>query len=196
VTTATTPSPTPAPGEERSIALALVNTELSPGGDPLDLLAKPSDLMRWLGAREIRRRPRATVTEPDLARVHNLRAAIRTVFAARVRRGRPSRPAIDQINRAAAAAPATSHLSWTTDGPKTTTARPAGRTWLDPILAEIAEDAVQTMLGDRGERLRICEAHGCNRMFIQDHRRRQWCSRTCGDRVRFARYYRRTHVDT
>jgi predicted RNA-binding Zn ribbon-like protein len=194
VTTAASPSPTPAPGEERSIALALVNTELSPGGDPLDLLAQPSDLVRWLGARQVRRRSRAAATDADLARVYDLRAAIRTVFAARVGRARPSRPAVDQINHAAAAAPAASRLSWTADGPKVSIARPERKSWLDPILAEIAEDAVQTLLGDRGERLRICEAHGCNRMFIQDHRRRRWCSRACGDRVRFARHYRRTHV--
>jgi predicted RNA-binding Zn ribbon-like protein len=86
--------------------------------------------------------------------VHNLRTAIRTVFAAHVRRGRPSRPAIDQINHTAAAAPAASNLSWTTGGPETTT-RPEARSWLDPILAEIAEDAMQTLLGDRVERLRI-----------------------------------------
>ena len=64
---------------------------------------------------------------------------------------------------------------------------------LDIALAAIAQDAIATLIGETGPGLRACEAHGCIRLFIQEHARRRWCSTTCGDRVRVARHYRKVH---
>jgi predicted RNA-binding Zn ribbon-like protein len=39
--------------------------------------------------------------------------------------------------------------------------------------------------------LRACYAPGCVLYFVQQHARREWCSRECGNRVRAARHYAR-----
>jgi predicted RNA-binding Zn ribbon-like protein len=186
------PSPSPAPGEGRSIALALVNTELSPRGQTIDLLADGRTLARWLRDRGLPAPPATVIGDVQLARVHALRAAIRTMLTARAGGGRAPRKAVAEVNRAAALAPRTPRLTWGPGGPRQATAWPVGAAPLEIALAWIAGDAIETVQGATGERLRACEAHGCDRLFILDHGRRRWCSRTCGDRVRSARHYRRT----
>ena len=180
----------PAPGEDRSIALALVNTELSPRGRPLDLLADVPALVSWLRARGL---PATQASVDDLAAVRALRTAIRAVFAARVAGERPLHGPLAELNHAAERAPGWPRLVWGTGGPRRQTTRSSDSRALEVALASLAENAIETLLGASGERLRACEAHGCTRLFIQDHGRRRWCSRACGDRVRFARHYRRTH---
>ena len=185
-------SPVPAPGEERSVALALINTEIEPRGQRLDLVPDARALAGWLRAHDVKVGGGA-IGEEELDRMRELRGAIRTAFLARAAGTRPAAGAIRQINSAAALVPATPRVQWR-DGRLIQTkvwtgaARPADR-----ALAAIAADAIGTLLGDSGKRLRLCEAHGCNRMFIAVHRRRRWCSRSCGDRVRVARHYRRVN---
>jgi predicted RNA-binding Zn ribbon-like protein len=179
-----------APGEDRSIALALVNTELEPRGRPLDLIADRPALGRWLRTRGL---PAGAAAESDLAAVRALRSAIRAAFAARAAGTTAPRAAVAEINRAAALAPGWPRLVWGQTGPRVEDARTPGTPPFDVALARLAADAIDTLRGATGDRLRACEAHGCTRLFIQDHGRRRWCSRTCGDRVRFARHYRRTH---
>ena len=187
-------SPPPAPGEHASTALALVNTEIEPRGQPVDLLSDGRTLADWLRARGLRVGRSASVADQDLYRVRELRTAIRAVFTARATGRRPSRAAVATINAVAALVASTPRLAWADDGPgrETVWVRGAARA-MDVALAEIAANAITTLLGDSGSRLRLCEAHGCNRMFIQDHRRRRWCSRACGDRVRVARHHRKTN---
>jgi predicted RNA-binding Zn ribbon-like protein len=185
-------SPPPAPGEHASTALALVNTEIEPRGRPVDLLPDGRALADWLRARGLRAGRSASIADQDLGRVRELRTAIRAAFIARATGRRPSRTAIASINTAAALVPSTPRLAWTDDGPGHETVWAQGARAADVVLAEIAANAIAILLGDSGSRLRLCEAHGCNRMFIQDHRRRRWCSRTCGDRVRVA-HYRKTN---
>jgi predicted RNA-binding Zn ribbon-like protein len=184
-------SPPPAPGEVTSSALALVNTEIEPRGRPVDLLPDGRALADWLRARGLTAGRSALIADEDLGRVRELRTAIRAAFTARVAGRRPPRTAIAAINSAAALVASTPRLRWSDDGPGLQTVRDQGSRPGDIALAEIAADAIDALLGDRGGRLRLCEAHGCNRMFIQDHRRRRWCSRACGDRVRVARHYRK-----
>jgi predicted RNA-binding Zn ribbon-like protein len=189
-------SPPPAPGEDASTALALVNTEIEPRGRPVDLLPDGRTLADWLRVRGLRAGCSPSIADHDLDRIRRLRAAIRAAFTARAKGRRPSRTAITTINAAAALAPPTLRLGWNDDGPEQHTVWAQGAHAADSALAKLAVDAIDTLLGDRGSRLRLCEAHGCNRMFIQDHRRRRWCSRTCGDRVRVARHYRKTTADS
>jgi predicted RNA-binding Zn ribbon-like protein len=185
-------SPPPAPGEDTSSALALVNTEIEPRGRPVDLLPDGRTLADWLGARGLKTGRSAVIADQDLGRVRELRTAIRTAFTARAAGRRPPRTAIAVINNAAALVASTPRLRWSDDRPELDTVWDQGARPANVALAEIAANAIDTILGDRGDRLRLCEAHGCNRMFIQDHRRRRWCSRACGDRVRVARHYRKT----
>jgi predicted RNA-binding Zn ribbon-like protein len=187
-------SPSSAPGEDRSVALALANTELSPRGHTLELLPDGPALARWLRAHHLPAPPAAAIGEPDLDRVRALRTAIRDVFAARAGRVRAPHTAVSAVNRAAALTPRVPRLVWGAAGPRDEPSWPGAPDPLEIALATIAADAIATVLGTTGERLRACEAHGCNRLFIQDHGRRRWCSRTCGDRVRFARHYQRTHA--
>lgn len=184
-------SPLPAPGEEASMALALVNTEVAPRGKRLDLLPDGRTLGIWLRARGLTGRGVAAISEDDLERMRQLRAAIRTAFTARAAGRRPPPSAIASINDAGARVPSMPRLRWTDCGPAQDTVWAPSARVIDAAFAEIAANAISTLLGDRGDRLRLCEAHGCNRMFIVDHRRRRWCSRTCGDRVRVARHYHR-----
>ena len=186
-------SSSPAPGEDRSVALALANTELSPRGRTLELLPDAAALARWLRGHQLPAPPAAAIAEPELDRLRGLRTAIRAVFAARAAGGRAPRTAVADVNRAAALAPRVPRLVWGPAGARGETTWPASAAPLEIALATIAADAIATVLGTTGRRLRACEAHGCGRLFIQDHGRRRWCSRTCGDRVRFARHYRRTH---
>jgi predicted RNA-binding Zn ribbon-like protein len=183
--------PPPAPGEDGSIALALVNTEIEPRGRPLDLLPDDRALARWMAARGLARNRRILISEPDLDRMRRLRAAIRAAFTAKAAGQRPSRAVLRSINDASALVPCSARVRWDDRGPRRETRWPDGLESMDVALAKIATDAIETLSGDSGERLRRCEAHGCNRLFIADHRRRRWCSRACGDRVRVARHYRK-----
>jgi predicted RNA-binding Zn ribbon-like protein len=185
--------PAPAPGEEQSISLALVNTELTSRGAAVDLLADGRALVRWLRARTLPAPAASAITDDDLARMRELRQAVRAVLVARVERTRPPRSALGALNDAVALAPAVPRLSWGAEGPRREVTWPLDAAPLDVASAAIATDAVTSVFGRTGERMRACRAHGCRRLFIQDHGRRQWCCSACGDRVRFARHYRRMH---
>jgi predicted RNA-binding Zn ribbon-like protein len=187
------PTPPPAPGEDRSVALALVNTEILRRGERVDLLVDGPAVARWLRRHGLPSDRSAAIGPPELGRVRHLRAAIRQAFTARALGQRPAPRALRAINSAAALVPRRSRLSWNGDGPAGRTVWPAGAAKLDIALAAIGQDAIATLLGDTGSRLRACEAHGCTRLFIQEHARRRWCSKTCGDRVRVARHYRKVH---
>jgi predicted RNA-binding Zn ribbon-like protein len=184
-------SPPPAPGEEVSVALALVNTLIEPRGRQVDLLPDERSFARWLRAREFTDMPSALLVAEDLERMRELRDAIRLAFLGRAAGCRPPRAAMTTINNAAAMVPSTPRLRWGDAGPEEETVWPQRARAADVAFARIAASAISTLLEDSGERLRLCEAHGCNRMFIADHRRRRWCSRACGDRVRVARHYRK-----
>jgi predicted RNA-binding Zn ribbon-like protein len=183
-------APPPAPGEERSRALALVNTVLEPRGRPLELLPDERALGAWLQTHGITP-PRQTRLGADgLERVQQLRAAIRAVFTARARRQAPAAEALDTINAAARLAAPVAQLRWTASGPERTSTAPGDAAPRDMVLAQLAADAIDTVTGETADQL-----PGCNRLFLADNHRRRWCSRACGDRARVARHYRKHHPD-
>jgi predicted RNA-binding Zn ribbon-like protein len=185
-------SPSAAPGEELSVGLALVNTELVHRSEPVDLLDGVEAVPVWLGARGLGWPEGSEISRADGERLRRLRSAIRAAFVARID-GRPLDPAsLDVLNAACAAGPRTPQLTWEDDGPELGWAKPRAGTGLDVALATIAADAIDIVSSPLGGLLRACEAHGCVRLFLQDHGRRRWCSRTCGDRVRVARHYEKT----
>lgn len=187
--------PSPAPGEERSSALALVNTALEPRGRPLELLPDERTLRAWLQTHGITLPGPTRLGANGLERTQQLRAAIRVVFTARARHQAPSAEALDTINAAARLAAPVSQLRWTASGPERTSVAPGDAAPGDAVLAQLAADAIDTVTGETADQLRRCEAPGCNRLFLADHHRRRWCSRACGDRARVARHYRKHHPD-
>ncbi|MGK3205891.1 CGNR zinc finger domain-containing protein [Amycolatopsis sp. MEPSY49] len=166
---------TAAPGEERSPALALVNTRrLSAGGEVDDL----ADATGRLGLP-------ATLGADELRRVTELRAAVRELLAALTEDRAPSADAVETVNAAARADAAAPQLAWPRREWRST--RPGS---LEEALATLARDAIDVVTGDLAPLVRPCEAHGCVRFFLREHARRRWCSTTCGDRVRAARHQR------
>ena len=141
-------APPPAPGEERSRALALVNTALEPRGRPLELLPDERALGVWLRTHGITP-PRPTRLGVDgLERIQELRAAIRAVFTARARRQAPPAEALDTINVAARLAAPVPQLHWTASGPERTCTPPGDAAAGDAVLAQLAADAIDTVTGE------------------------------------------------
>ncbi|WP_245849115.1 CGNR zinc finger domain-containing protein [Lentzea kentuckyensis] len=62
--------------------------------------------------------------------------------------------------------------------------------------ASIAAEAVELFTGEDRVLLRACYAPGCVLYFVKDHPRREWCSPSCGNRVRAARHYRRNRGES
>jgi predicted RNA-binding Zn ribbon-like protein len=176
-------TPPPAPGEDRSPSLALANTLLVSRAQAVDLLADAGAATGWLAAHGL---PTAGASVADVAALGALRQAVRALFDARVHGTPPDEGTVETVNGAAARLPPPT-LTWAADGPRARPA-PAG---FDVVLARLAADAIDLVAGDRGVALRRCPARGCVRFFLQDHSRRRWCSRACGDRVRVARHYER-----
>jgi predicted RNA-binding Zn ribbon-like protein len=176
---------TAAAGEERSLALALVNTwRLGTTGEVDDLAESPG-AAEWLRRHEL---PQGSLDTGDLSRLTDLRAAVRELLAALAENRSPEAGAVDTVNAAARADAAAPQLAWPA-GPRREwhSARPGS---LDEAVASLARDAIDVITGNLGELVRPCEAHGCVRFFFREHARRRWCSTTCGDRVRAARHQR------
>ena len=60
------------------------------------------------------------------------------------------------------------------------------------VLAVLAEEALVLFAGPGEQQLCACPGPGCVLFFVRDHPHRQWCSASCGNRARAARYYART----
>lgn len=178
----------PAPGEDTSLALALVNTKLvGPDGGDLDLIGTPAEATRWLTDRVLG--AGTPIREADVARLAELRSAVHGLFTARADVREPDRHSVDVVNSAARAVARTPLVIWSPDGPRREWASSKANS-VDDAMARMAADAIDVVCGDRATTIRRCEAHGCVRLFLREHARRRWCSTTCGDRVRAARHYR------
>jgi predicted RNA-binding Zn ribbon-like protein len=166
---------TAAPGEERSLALALVNTQRVGDVDDLD------DPLPWLHAHGLR-----VTSVADAGPLTGLRAAVRELLAALAEDRTPDPAAVDAVNAAARADAAAPQLTWAA-GPRREwrSTRPGS---VEEAVATLARDAIDVAGGDLGRLVRPCEAHGCVRFYLREHARRRWCSTTCGDRVRAARH--------
>jgi predicted RNA-binding Zn ribbon-like protein len=179
----------PVPGEQSSVALSLLNSRHRGAAGDVDHLRAASEVSGWLAGRGLAA-PSVRIGDGEVARLAALRAAVREVLTAVADAREPEPGAVAAVNGAAATAPGAPQLSWSGTG--------LTRDWVTPdpgsftaALAAIAADAIDVASGPRKELLRRCEAHGCIRVFLREHARRQWCSTTCGDRVRAARHYQR-----
>lgn len=171
--------PTPAPGEELSVALALVNTRVSGTRGVFDRLPDQQATRDWAQRHHLEKAKDAASSEGLL----RLRTDARAVFEAVEHRVSPDGDVLERVNEAASepvhpqldATTAGLHLKW---APVDTA---------DPTAA-VARDLVQFATSPFAARIRTCAADDCDRMFVQDHGRRIWCSPGCGNRMRVQRH--------
>ncbi len=182
--------PSPLLGEPLPVELA--NTVFMQHGQRTDALATREGLATWLAANRARL---ATPADHADAERHEefleLRDALRSLFTAAVAGQPPAPDAVHTLNRLSARGPAYPTLRWSAAAPPQVT---AGSSAPDPaaaVLAELARAAIELLGGPARKTLRACPAPGCVLFFVKDHPRREWCSNTCGNRVRVARHYRR-----
>jgi predicted RNA-binding Zn ribbon-like protein len=103
-----------------------------------------------------------------------LRDAVRALFEAAIAGADPDQRAVAIVNDA----PRGVSLVW----------RAGEAPALDgELLTLAATSAISVLVGPDRELLRRCEAAPCIRLFLADDPRRQYCSATCGTRVRAAR---------
>ncbi len=143
---------------------------------------------RWLFHRGIRSEP----TAADLAELARLQSTADHLLRTSVKGEAPAAGAIDHLNACSAAAAVAPQFNWPVNG------RP--RMWLSTsgdsgahVLGVIARSVIELLTGERA-RLRVCEAHGCRRVYLSASTRRRWCSDSCGNRVRVARHAARRQL--
>ncbi|MGW1053022.1 ABATE domain-containing protein [Streptomyces sp. NPDC001118] len=177
----------PVPGEDRYVSLALANTRFTVSHGQVDLLDDTEAAHLWLVRHELLP-DRVALGGRQSGRLRGLREALRALFAARAAAALPPADALDALNGALAAAPATPRLVWAADGPRRAdvpdTGNPAAA-----ALSLLAEDAADLLTGADADQLTECAAQGCARWFLRSHGARRWCTTKCGNRVRAARAY-------
>jgi predicted RNA-binding Zn ribbon-like protein len=153
--------------------------------EPRELLARPSDLARWLHAAEVTAAA-PEVTADDLETAKTLREAIYRLALARIEGEEPPRHARRKLNRLAAESPALPQLG------KHYEQRLSGTT--RELLVSIAREAIGLLGGDLAERIRQCEAETCALLFVDTSRSgdRRWCSMSgCGNKAKVAAFRKR-----
>lgn len=181
------------PGEPSPVRL--MNTIWADTGGVHDDLTTPAALREWLAVvSEQDPHVLGTLRPHDVAEARLLRDALRRLAAFRTLDDRPAAQSpVGSVDEAIAAVnDAVSHRPpdrLTLNGEQLQRESPthACRT----ALAELAHDAIELLTGPTATSLRACHAPGCVLYFVKTHPRREWCSETCGNRVRAARHYRR-----
>ncbi|AEY88291.1 hypothetical protein SHJG_3017 [Streptomyces hygroscopicus subsp. jinggangensis 5008] len=175
------------PGEDRYVALALVNTRFTVSHGEVDLLDGTEAAHLWL-VRHALLPDRVSLNGRQSGRLRALREALRALFAARAAGTPPPADALDTLNATLAAAPATPRLAWTADGPRRADVPDSGNP-AAAALSQLAEDATDLLTGTEADLLTECAAPGCAGWFLRSHGARRWCTTKCGNRVRAARAY-------
>ncbi len=178
----------PAPGEDVSVALALVNSLTAGPAGGSDQLAAPAEIARWIRSGGLGSVTAVHVSPADVAALAELRTAIRELFTAAADDREPDVTAVSLINADARLVLGAPALRWSAGPPQQRWQAEQPDTMAN-ALALIARDAIEIVCGPLGPVIHHCEAHGCARIFFRTHGRRRWCSNTCGDRVRVARHY-------
>jgi predicted RNA-binding Zn ribbon-like protein len=161
------------------LAIDLANTlELQRDGTTVDLLADQGGPARWL---------RGTGGPGDMSgrRLQELRGHVLALLTAAVRRRTLPPAAVAAVNRTGAAAPGVAQLEAGELVVRYHASPP------EAFLADIATSAITLVGGPGRDRLRRCGAPGCGRWFLASRPRQRWCSPTCGNRARVARFQQR-----
>ena len=135
----------PAPGEDVSAALALVNTRYVDLGELVDDIADPDAAREWLASRAEAPRD-MPLGNQEVVRVHELRAVVRELLCARSEGRAPREEALEELAEVTAAAPGSVRLT-VRDGDLSSDWVAAGGDPLERALAWIAADAI-ALAGD------------------------------------------------
>lgn len=176
------------------IPVRLMNTIWADRHGLHDSLVSETDLRAWLLANDLATTP-LRATSDELARARRLRDALRRLAAHVTRDSRAAaisplasaQLAVAEVNAATLRGHHTPGLLLDARG-FTRIAIPKSARVLS-ALATVATEAIELFTGE--STLRACQAPGCVLYFVKEHPRRQWCSDSCGNRVRAARHYRR-----
>ena len=154
--------------------------------EPIERLATPDDLSRWLKLAGLA--SGASCDRRLLAQAHELREAIYRIVVGAREGQPPGRSDLQLVNawarRSTPSPQLDASLRVTLVGP-------------DPCraaLAQLARAGVELTAGDELRSVRNCADPTCSLMFIDHSRpgRRRWCSmERCGNRAKTARYRRR-----
>jgi predicted RNA-binding Zn ribbon-like protein len=182
-------------GGEPLVALDLVDTLMTAVEPSVDLLAPPGRAGSWWRIQGSRL---PDGPAPDPASTARLRAAIRDLLDSHLA-GRPARAtSIEDVNATAASVPVSPRLVAAATGGLAVETRWHTEHGGNAALAAIARETVELFAEpDRLEQLRRCANPACSMLFLADNKRRKWCApNVCGNRVRVARHYERTHPAT
>jgi predicted RNA-binding Zn ribbon-like protein len=142
------------------------------------------DLMNaWLGRRGIR----SVLDEDARWPMYDLYVAVRDLLYAAARGDPPPQRAIDLVNAASASAPTAPQLHWPA-GRAPSVWETTGATSQEYIRGLISRSAMELTSLPGNDRLRMCRAWPCERLFVTSNPRRRWCSEVCGNRERVARF--------
>lgn len=179
-------------GGEPVVALDLVDTLMTVADPAVDLIEAPERRAQWWEV-ELARLPESPVPDPTATR--RLRTAIRDLFDAHLEGRAPRETSVEDVNAIAASVPTSPRLVYPATGEPGEDTRWHTEQGGNPALAAIAREAIELLATpDRRDRLRRCANPTCSMLFLAETTRRQWCaSNICGNRMRVARHYQRTH---
>jgi predicted RNA-binding Zn ribbon-like protein len=169
------------------VSIEFANTVFAVRGRPTEGLESPEALARWL--RDVGF-PVDDVTRSDLDAARTLRAAIRTIARAITQCQEWDAEAVATVNACAASPPRWRELIIERAAGPGIAGR-SGGTPVETALGEIADNAIDIFGGPSRADLRGCPGPNCILFFLTDGRR-EWCSKSCGNRARAARHYART----
>jgi predicted RNA-binding Zn ribbon-like protein len=172
------------------LALDLNNTVIGAPGAAVDLLGGPADLEAWLRAEGERLpQPGRKLREADVVAVRAIREPVSAAID-QVRHGRrPSPATLRALTAAQRAAPEYRELGW--DGNAVIAHTRRSGEYTARLVAELALAATDLLTSPAVTNVRQCERADCRMLFVPAHPHRRWCSTTCGNRARVARYYER-----
>lgn len=171
------------------VSLEFANTVFAVRGRPTEGLESAHSLAEWLRDKgfavdfavdEVKCR--------DLDAARTLRTAIRDIAAAVTGARAWDVQAVETVNAYAASTPRWRELTIEPE-PRVTWRSSGGP--VDAALGVIADDAIGIFGGASRDDLRACPGPNCILYFLTDGRR-EWCSKTCGNRARAARHYAKT----
>jgi predicted RNA-binding Zn ribbon-like protein len=150
-------------------------------GSPIERLAVPGDLSRWIAEAGLAAAPR---TNPELLNdARELREAIRRVLGCAREGRRPAASDLRLVNKWARSPVAAPQIG------RDFTCVSVGPDKVTGALAHIARESVELVTGPDLARVRACA--GCTLLFVDRSRpgTRRWCSmERCGNRNKTAHY--------